>query len=1457
LTLDYEIKTGGISNNETWKEGNTYLISGNLTVNAGATLVIEPSTICKYTTNVSLIVASGGRLIAKGQKYNYILMTSWKDNSLGESVCSSAGIPAIGDYYAAIYLQQGSSPNSNISYCKIRYSMYALIDDAVNLNNPIKDNVFRDNLISITLSMVSSVYVFNNIITGSVWDGISLSFNNGTLTNSDLVAQNNTIDHCVNGVITQNAYFKEFSNNLLTNCTIALNTNNNFGTHNFNGYYGNSHNFSGTIGGTAEDTYASNPYQQCGNGSFYLSSAYTNNGSTTARVLGLDKKVTQVPMTVTTDISTDTSWDKVPRDTGLVDRGYHYDPVDVVVGSSSKPIINIYSANTSANLRIYPGVVVSFWRSLSQNTSRIWLKNGKFVAHGHADDRIQFRNIFETGDMNTFSLGSSDLYGYYFGIEFGSGVEPESYAQFCEFHHACSGILLDPSIAKPMYRRFSDNIFNGCYYGITAIDAYLRAENNLFLCNSNSSTQIYLLSSCNTTILRNNSFIGNLSGSLGIYSETNGNIDIRNNIFTGFKGTAIKLPSNSLTGKISKNCYFNNSINNTVNSINIEDPIYKTPQFAWNTASSSYWNGYYLAQTTGDASRTPLKGSYLDLTNGITVNLTSAPYYWSITAYTNPESGGSYPLGCYLGHSGYSDSSWEWAEYVSDPTGYISISILNGASQWSINDGDYITLNFQNGTNLKVYLPTATFPECGDPWDDSNDYLNLWVAEDGSVYYAYSGHTVTSTGVINQDAPYAMNYDTGGLAKASFSNMGNSTCVNSGDTTVRAYGSTASSYSKDSGKVDIGYHAKNPGYIMVGENGRQFEYEDGTPFVASGGAVLWASVEYQNNDTRPVLDKYLKALRDKGVTALTMSFHQNRCLPWGYENDAQTAWAVSTAKGVFSDETAQWLDHYIDSLEKADLKLGLLVWQGSDGYGTVSLVTGYSYNTTISVTTTEYTISTTTTIQQLPHYQDFPSPRHHYNPFWSGSTIFHGGAADSPLDIFTKPECFDYQTTTMKYYVDRWGDRESLIYWDPLLETDYYYLTPAQLMGWTENVHKFIKDYELKKYGHRHLVTASAGRPLACFYFPQRSVGIGRIHDHIVYMPSMTNSFTGYSLNKQLDYSSESNATTINATYFNDPNLDFTCAHFGGDSTLSFPAIDTITHNSLWYPVLGEQWLRDSVGSVLASTTQFWLEKAFAVTTAGKRPYFAGLYYPPYFTPWVAESTFRKDDASLVDVGTTLYAISTLLIDRHIAPEFHDAYNYYLNWALTAGGAAGPGFTGSEQVYNMFTPGSNSSYVNNGYHTDYNLDTVYYNDTTMFNLFNKNRREYNTFTMQMLYDKLALYKVMTCVNWNSRTWDNLGGSNRISISGFTNVSPIYSGNSSNMIAYFCRDMRDTTVNYSTSTVTNMVVTFNGFPEFTPIYLTWFNPKTGEVISRTSFSEGVTQVTAPPFTRDIVAVLKPE
>jgi len=1415
LTLDYEIKTGGISSNETWKEGNTYYISGNLTINSDATLVIEPGAIVKYGSSCKLEAASGGRLIAKGDKFNYILMTSWKDDPVGETISGSDGNPQASNYYCAISLPANTVSDHHVEYCKISYSGYGLIIQT-KIDDSIQNNILRNiGLYGFYISRGNGpngdgVVIRNNLL---ISNGVGLYANGDDRpVDPDYIDfYNNTLDDAVVGVFINYGYPANCWNNIISNGTYGF-----YGSdssadcfHESNKFHDITTPFYGgeLSSGYLDEVVAQNPYVASPNGSYYLDQSNTHVVDASPDIVSdiFKTKTTIKPNEVANDISTDTSWDKVSRDQGHLDVGYHYDPVDVVVGSTSHPIVNIYSVSTSANLRIYPGVVVSFWRNLSQNTSRLWLKNGKFVAHGHADDRIQFRNIYETGDMPTYSLGSGDSYGYSYGIEFGSGVEPESYAQFCEFHHACSGILLDPGINKPIYRRFSDNIFNGCQYGITAIDAYLRAENNLFISSPQSDYQIYYLctsSACDTAIIRNNSFVGNQSGDRGVYgyqgASSNDYVDIRNNIYTGFKEAAVKLDTSYFTGKISNNCYFNNSTNNIVSSISIESAIYKTPQFAWSTASSCYWNRYYLAQETGDASRTPLVVTDLAANNGIEVaGITNGNP--RVYAYA---SNASNSVGTLLG-------TYEDFYYIDESSGNGNLLLkISGSGQFDISEGDYITLNMANGSQLKVYLPAATVGE----GKDENLYLWLWVATDGSSYYARRTHSSEETDAPDQDAWYAMDYDTAGLAKDSFSCLGISTCVNSGDTTVRAYGSTASSYSKDSGKVDIGYHAKNPGYIMVGENGRQFEYEDGTPFVINGAAILWASLEYQNNYTRDKFENYLKTIKNMGITSLTMCFHQNRCLPWGYENDAQTAWAVSTAKNVFSLETAKWFDDYLDVMGRNDMKVGFIVWQN---------YMGFNYN----------------------------SPRDHYNPFFANSTIFHDGGAYSDQDVFTNSNSLDYQTTTLKWYVDRWGDRDTFIFWDPNIETDYAYMDEESLNTWFTNVHKYIKDYELQKYGHHHLVTASSGRPFASYYNPSNAI-------------QMKSSVSRSIVSASGKYSA-SNVTNmdIQTTYFTNPVLDLANIHFGGYSTLSHPAVDDMTQNCLWYPTLEQQWLKDSIATAWVSTTNHVLTQSFTLMTTGKRPYLAGLYYSLYYAPWHGDSTFFKDLESECDNGSTLYASATILRDRHIDPDFNKAYDHYIGWALLAGGAAGTGYQGTEQVYNFFLPsttlnGDPSAFYLNGQHTNYCLDTGYFQDTTLYDLRNMNGREYNVFTTDMLKDKLALYKVMTCVNWNSRTWNNLAASGRINFSSYT-AYLVYSGNSSNMIAYFCRDMRDTTVNYTTSSVTNMSVTFSGFPEFTPIYLTWFDPNTGNVLSSTSFSTGTIQVTAPSFNRDIVAVLKPE
>ena len=85
-----------------------------------------------------------------------------------------------------------------------------------------------------------------------------------------------------------------------------------------------------------------------------------------------------------------------------------------------------------------------------------------------------------------------------------------------------------------------------------------------------------------------------------------------------------------------------------------------------------------------------------------------------------------------------------------------------------------------------------------------------------------------------------------------------------------------------------------------------------------------------------------------------------------------------------------------------------------------------------------------------------------------------------------------------------------------------------------------------------------------------------------------------------------------------------------------------------------------------------------------------------------------------------------------------------------------------------------------------------------------------------------------------------------------------------MLVYFLRDMLNahgydtgTTSYYSSNSVTNMSVTFSGFPTYTSITVMWFDPATGNSLGSSTFSTGSTTITAPAFNREIVAVLKPE
>jgi hypothetical protein len=144
--------TGNINTNTTWTAGNTYLISGLVYVNAGATLTIEPGVVVRgdaTVANSSLIITKGAKLNAIGTVDQPIVFTSSKDSAarntgdwggliiLGRASLNRPGGTANIEGITATTQTEfggGASPNDNdnsgtIKYVRIEFGGYVFATD--------------------------------------------------------------------------------------------------------------------------------------------------------------------------------------------------------------------------------------------------------------------------------------------------------------------------------------------------------------------------------------------------------------------------------------------------------------------------------------------------------------------------------------------------------------------------------------------------------------------------------------------------------------------------------------------------------------------------------------------------------------------------------------------------------------------------------------------------------------------------------------------------------------------------------------------------------------------------------------------------------------------------------------------------------------------------------------------------------------------------------------------------------------------------------------------------------------------------------------------------------------------------------------------------------------------------------------------------------------------------------
>ena len=109
---------GAISTDTTWS--GTVLVTSNVTVSSGVTLTIAPGAVVKFADSRYLL-SSGGTISAKGTVAEPIILTSYRDDSVGEDV-SPEGTAAPGrGNWDGVLLRGGTSSATTFEHVEVRY----------------------------------------------------------------------------------------------------------------------------------------------------------------------------------------------------------------------------------------------------------------------------------------------------------------------------------------------------------------------------------------------------------------------------------------------------------------------------------------------------------------------------------------------------------------------------------------------------------------------------------------------------------------------------------------------------------------------------------------------------------------------------------------------------------------------------------------------------------------------------------------------------------------------------------------------------------------------------------------------------------------------------------------------------------------------------------------------------------------------------------------------------------------------------------------------------------------------------------------------------------------------------------------------------------------------------------------------------------------------------------------
>ncbi len=210
-------------------------------------------------------------------------------------------------------------------------------------------------------------------------------------------------------------------------------------------------------------------------------------------------------------------------------------------------------------------------------------------------------------------------------------------------------------------------------------------------------------------------------------------------------------------------------------------------------------------------------------------------------------------------------------------------------------------------------------------------------------------------------------------------------------------------------------------YVEVAPGGRYFMTTDGKPFLAIGhnDAMVWPTLlcMHYEQDLASV-EAYIKMLAEHGVTVLRIMLEYCQDDEWYFENPV----------GQPLPEAVLYWDDLIGLCECYGVRLLISFW---DTF--------------------------------------FMSRRWEHHPYSKGSSGF-----DGPGSFCTSPSAFEAQKGRISFFIERWGNSPAIFAYDLLNEIHPYWGgTPEEQHRWVGEMARFVKGYEMERWGKRHLLTVS------------------------------------------------------------------------------------------------------------------------------------------------------------------------------------------------------------------------------------------------------------------------------------------------------------------------------------------------------------------------------------------------